>query len=111
MEFIKKYWKVITVIVILTVIGVSNSLYVSKLLKKYEQAQIELIDIKSERIEAIEVTKQNKFNSTVDSIQIIVVTKEKIVYEIKESIKSIPVDINVIRIQDSINTAFNNRFP
>ena len=111
MEFIKKYWKVIIVIVILTVVGLANSLYVSKLLKKYEQAQIELIDIKSERIEAIEVTKQNKFNSTVDSIQIIVVTKEKIVYEIKESIKSIPVDINVIRIQDSINTEFNLRFP
>ena len=104
-ETARIHWKLIgkIVIVILSIVlAVINYMYIAKLQNANTKSQLDLIQKEFEHVE---------FIKKIEKHDVIVKKKQKVVDEIKESIKNPSVDLNVIRIQDSINTAFNLRFP
>ena len=113
-ETARVHWKLIgkiVIVILLMVLAVINYMYIAKLQNANVKSQIELIDKEFEHAELIEELLQKEFVKKIEKHDVIVKKKQKVVDEIKESIKNPSVDLNVIRIQDSINTAFNLRFP
>tara|TARA_R110002167_G_C12659292_1_gene649764 strand:+ start:906 stop:1259 length:354 start_codon:yes stop_codon:yes gene_type:complete len=113
-ETARIHWKLIgkIVIVILSIVlAVINYMYIAKLQNANTKSQLDLIQKEFEHVELLEQIHQKEFIKKIEKHDVIVKKKQKVVDEIKESIKNPSVDLNVIRIQDSINTAFNLRFP
>ena len=109
--FLKKYWLYIILIIFLAIIGIGNYIYISKLAKEREKAQLDLVDFKYEKQQEEELRLQEEFNTQVNTSTTKIKNQQKRADEISEQIKSNSNTFTDKLYQDSLHSAFNRRFP